>query len=429
MSIPEKVSSELSALLFRELLLSQGCTEPAAIAYAGALCTEQLGTFPEHVRLSCSGSLFKNAKSAIIPNTGHLKGLAAAVISGIVGGRSSLQLEVLDSITPAHWPEIRRLLNSDFCEVLLMDSNDNLHILVEAFSGLQNASVEICRGHTHVSRITKNGRIVFESNLDSYISESQISEDILTPKYICAFADSADLSGALGALLQSQLTSNVAICEEGMKNNWGAGIGKLMLSESSSLEHLACAFAAAGSDARMSGCAMPVVINSGSGNQGITLTAPVYIYARELKAGHDRLLRALIVSNLMAIYQKHLIGNLSAYCGAVSAGSAAGAAITYLKGGTPEQVALTFANATACISGILCDGAKPSCAAKIACSVQMGILAHKMALSGKNLLPGDGIVGKTPDETVQSVGYLAREGMRKIDRLILKVMYSSVSEQ
>lgn len=429
MSIPENVLTELSSLLFRELLLSQGCTEPAAIAYAGALCREQLGVFPERVRLSCSGNLFKNAKSAMIPNTDHLKGLAAAVVSGIVGGNASVQLEVLNGITPEQWPEIYRLLSSDFCEVRLIDSADNLHILVEAFSGSQNASVEICHTHTHVARITKNGQVVLESSLDTYISESQLSEDTLKPENICAFADEADLTGELGALLQNQLTYNVAICEEGMRNDWGASIGKLMISETATVEQLACAFAAAGSDARMSGCAMPVVINSGSGNQGITLTAPVYIYAREGNFGQDRLLRALIVSNLMAIYQKHLIGNLSAYCGAVSAGSAAGAGITYLKGGTAEQVALTFANAVVCTSGMLCDGAKPSCAAKIACSVQMGILAHKMAMANKNFLPGDGIVGQTPTETVQSIGFLAREGLREIDKLILKVMYSSVHKQ
>lgn len=428
MSIPETITSELSSLLFRELLLSQGCTEPAAIAYAGALCREKLGVFPEHVRLSCSGNLFKNAKSAIIPNTGRLKGLAAAVIAGIVGGDAEAQLEVLDSITPNHLPQIHQLLNSDFCEVLLMDSSDNLHILVEAACGLQNASVEICHTHTHVVKIIKNGQVVFESQQDTAGTQSHVPTDILTPQNICAFADDADLSGTLGDLLRNQLAYNVAICEEGMCNDWGAGIGKLMISESSDLEHLACAFAAAGSDARMSGCAMPVVINSGSGNQGITVTAPVYIYARALGVGQDRLLRALIVSNLMAIYQKHMIGSLSAYCGAVSAGSGAGAAITYLKGGTPAQVAHTFANASASVSGILCDGAKPSCAAKIACSVQAGILAHKMAMSGNDLQTGDGVVGRTPEETILSIGHLAKEGLNKIDKLILNVMYSSISQ-
>lgn len=427
--IPEKTSNELTELLFRELLLSRGCTEPAAIAYAGALCRDQLGIFPDHVRLSCSGNLFKNAKSAIIPNTNNLKGLAAAVISGIVGGNASAQLEVLNSITPDHWPEIQSLLSSDFCEILLMDSDDNLHILVEAFADSQSASVEICHTHTHVARITRNGNTVLEHSLDTCITESQLSDDILTPENICAFADEADLTGDLGVLLQSQLACNVAICEEGIQNEWGAGIGKLIINNSATLEQLACAFAAAGSDARMSGCSLPVVINSGSGNQGITLTAPVYIYAREYDLEKDQLLRALIVSNLMAIYQKHLIGSLSAYCGAASAGSAAGAGITYLMGGTREQVALTFTNAIVCISGILCDGAKPSCAAKIACSVQMGIMAHKMAMANKNFLPGDGVVGQTPSKTVQSIGFLAKEGLRDIDKLILDVMYSSIHNQ
>ena len=429
MSISEQTRKNYTELLFHELILSQGCTEPAAIAYAAALCRVQLGGEMRQMKVACSENLFKNAKSAVIPNTGALKGIAAAAICGAVcSADAELKLEILESMTPARLAEVHRLLDANVCEVALLESAEKLHIVVEIWTQTEQALVEISHEHTHVKRIEKNG-VPLQENSSWRAEELDLEAIPLCPQDIYTYTEEADLHGALGELLQMQLDRNVAICNEGMRRSWGSNIGKLLTENNADTEKLACAFAAAGSDARMSGCAMPVVINSGSGNQGITITAPIYVYAETLQAPREKTLRALLLANLMSLYLKGMIGKLSAYCGAVSAGSAAGAGIAYLKGASAAQISHAFANSVAAISGVLCDGAKPSCAAKIACSVYSGILAQKMALSGNDFCGGDGIVAQTPEETISNVGELARKGLVEIDRLILDTMYTTLPQQ
>ena len=430
MPISVQIKNNYTRLLYHELILSQGCTEPASIAYAGALCRAQLNLFPEHMKIACSENLFKNAKSAIIPNTDQLKGIAAACVCGAVcGENASMKLEILETMTPERLFQVHSLLENGFCEVTLLNTPEKLHIIAEAWAQGEHALVEITHEHTHVARIEKNGLRLCSGDVVKEIKEINPEDVALNPRDIYQFTEEAELTGRLGELLRTQMEHNVAICAEGMQHKWGANIGNLIADEHADTEKLACAFAAAGSDARMSGCAMPVVINSGSGNQGITITAPIYIYARALRASEERTLRALLLANLMSLYLKGMIGKLSAYCGAVSAGSAAGAGIAYLKGATAEQIAFAFANSAASISGMLCDGAKPSCAAKIACSVYSGILAQKMAMSGNNFLSGDGIVGSTPECTIHNVGNLARNGFVEIDRLILNTMYATLPKE
>ena len=422
----EDACRKYEQLLKTELILSQGCTEPAAIAFVSAVCRQNMTSFPERVVISCSGNLFKNAKSVMIPNTDALKGIGAACVCGFVSGEAELKLEILRSINEERLRRVHRLLENPFCEVKLLRSPEKLHIIAEGFAEDEHVLAELTHDHTHIRRIERNGETVFSDEAAADIANTEALYAALNPADIVAYADTADLSGEVGDVLRQQLSCNVAICREGMTNDWGSCIGKLMKGGSDDVEKLAAAFAAAGSDARMSGCAMPVVINSGSGNQGITVTAPVYVYATAMGLPEEKLLRGLIVSNLMSLYQKRLIGKLSAYCGAVTAGCAAGAAICYLRGGNAAQVESAFTNASASISGMFCDGAKPSCAAKIATSVTMGILGQKMALTGHDLLPGDGIVGATPKDTVESVGRLAREGLTDIDDLILEIMYSTL---
>ena len=422
----EDACRKYEELLKTELILSQGCTEPAAIAYVSAVCRQNMERFPERVVISCSGNLFKNAKSVMIPNTDGLKGIAAACVCGFVSPEAELKLEILRSVTAERLQRVHELLDTPFCEVKLLQSPEKLHIIAEGFAGEEHVLAELTHDHTHIRKIERNGEILYSDDTASAGGSTEELYAALNPADIVAFAETADLSGDLGDLLRLQVKCNVAICREGMTNDWGSCVGKLTKGESDDVEKLACAFGAAGSDARMSGCAMPVVINSGSGNQGITVTAPVYVYAKYLGADEDRMLRGLLVSNLMSLYQKRLIGKLSAYCGAVTAGCAAGAAICWLRGGNAQQVERAFTNASASISGMFCDGAKPSCAAKIATSVFMGILGQKMALTGHDLLAGDGIVGSTPKDTVESVGRLAREGLTDIDNLILEIMYSTL---
>ena len=432
MALSKNTETAYRNLLFHELLPAQGCTEPAAIAYASAICREHLSEFPEKIKVSCSGNLFKNAKSVIVPNTNGMKGIAVAAICGAISGDAALKLEILTSIKQESLPTIQSLLDSNFCEIALLDSNEKLHILVEGYTSKnESACVEICHEHTHVAKIIKNGDTIFDDSLHLHEDSEDSYTGFLNLSDIYTFACSADLSGELGTLLRKQIQYNIAICQAGLQQKWGASIGQLLTNSTADRTHvdiMACAFAAAGSDARMSGSPLPVIINSGSGNQGITITAPVYVYAKALQVTEEKMLRALLLGNLLSLYQKSLIGKLSAYCGAVSAGSAAGASIAFLRGATVEQVSHAFANAVACVSGILCDGAKPSCAFKIASSVYAGILAQKMALSGNNLHGGDGIVGATPDDTVRNVGKLAKEGLSEVDHLILEMMYDTLPE-
>lgn len=421
MAISNEIMDSYIALLHHELAAAEGCTEPIAIAYGGALCTQTLGSVPETLQVALSGNIIKNARCAVIPNTGGLRGMKAAAIAGAVAGDASKKLEVIAGLSPAQITRINDRMGGNYCTVSLLDTTEPLHILMTASAGTDTCCVEIKHAHTNIHRIEKNGALLYDAqNVPEKMDEEALYA-LLNLDDIYSFVETVALS-RVQDLLALQLHHNIAICEEGLKNDYGANIGRLILESDESIEARACAYAAAGSDARMSGCPMPTVINSGSGNQGITVTAPVWVYAQYLNAGQEKLLRALLLSNLVALLQKKMIGKLSAYCGAVSAACGSGAAITYLYGGTKEQIGSTLSNATVTVSGMLCDGAKPSCAAKIASAVHAAIMGHKMAMKNKNFLPGDGLVSKNPEQTVNNIGYLASHGLVEIDKLMLELM-------
>lgn len=422
MAIDQAIHSAYIDILNRELMLAEGCTEPVAIAYAAALARQTLGYEPVALEVHCSRSFIKNAKSAVVPNLDGQKGIPAAAIAGALGGDPSKRLDMMAHFDTSLSERVDQLARSGYCKVMLLPSDENLHIMVTALGrDGDRANVTIKYRHDNVVCVEKNGEILLRKNSKEAAVEESLYV-LLSLSRIYDFASEVELDRVSG-LLNNQLEHNIAICREGLENRYGAGIGRILLEQSGEdVERLACAYAAAGSDARMSGCPMAVVINSGSGNQGITVTAPVWVFARHLGAGEPLLLRALCISNLVAIYLKSKVGRLSAYCGAVCAACGSGAGITYLHGGTFEQVANTVSNAVVNVSGIVCDGAKPSCAAKIASSLQAAILGHKMAMQGQNFNPGDGIIGANPEKTLHNVGCLASEGLVKMDEVLLNIM-------
>lgn len=409
-------------ILREELRPAMGCTEPIALAYAGAKGRQLLGAIPEKVTARISGAIIKNVKSVIVPNTGGLHGIVPAISIGIVAGDAEKELQVISQVTEDQLPALQSFMASVPVALSQADSELAFDIDLTLHRGTESARIRITNHHTNVVYLEKNGEIL----LNLPIVES--SEDHLTDKSclniedIVAFADCLYVEDVRSTIGQ-QLKCNLALAEEGLKNNWGANIGSVLLRRQGNLlSKQAAAYAAAGSDARMSGCEMPAMIISGSGNQGITASVPVAIYARELGKTEEELLRAVAVSDLVTIHQKTGIGRLSAYCGAISAGCGAGAGIAYLMGGKSHAVAHTVVNAIAILSGTICDGAKPSCAAKIAAAVDAGILGWDMYCEHQQFYGGDGIVTKGVDKTVQNVGRLAREGMRATDKTILDIM-------
>lgn len=408
------------SLLRQELVPALGCTEPIAVAYTAALARQLLGTMPESMEVWCSGNIIKNVKSVTVPNSGGMQGIEAAAVLGILGGDAKLSLEVLQPVTQEHRTRARELLRGNFCVCKYLESDSPLDILIRVYAGEHNAAVEIRRHHTNVVLLEKDGASVLETQAQSQTESA--CEGVWTLEDILDFVDQVDTT-QLEPIFSRQIELNSAIAKEGLENPYGAQTGRILLQGNpDSPQTLAMARAAAGSDARMSGCAMPVVINSGSGNQGLTASLPVVTYAQALGTSEEKTLRALALSNLAAIYQKRQIGSLSAYCGAVCAACGSGAAITYLYGGTREQIGQTIVNTIACVGGILCDGAKPSCAAKIATCVNAAILAHKLAMAGQGFHPGEGLVKADADKTIQCYGDIAREGMRDTDRMILEKM-------
>ena len=409
-------------ILREELRPAMGCTEPIALAYAGAKGRQLLGAIPEKVTARISGAIIKNVKSVIVPNTGGQHGIVPAISIGIVAGDAEKELQVISQVTEDQLPALQSFMASVPVALSQADSELAFDIDLTLHRGTESARIRITNHHTNVVYLEKNGEIL----LNLPIVES--SEDHLTDKSclniedIVAFADCLDVEDVRSTIGQ-QLKCNLALAEEGLKNNWGANIGSVLLRRQGNLlSKQAAAYAAAGSDARMSGCEMPAMIISGSGNQGITASVPVAVYARELGKTEEELLRAVAVSDLVTIHQKTGIGRLSAYCGAISAGCGAGAGIAYLMGGKSHAVAHTVVNAIAILSGTICDGAKPSCAAKIAAAVDAGILGWDMYCEHQQFYGGDGIVTKGVDKTVQNVGRLAREGMRATDKTILDIM-------
>lgn len=412
------------SLLRRELVPALGCTEPIAVAYTAALARQLLGAMPQRMEVWCSGNIIKNVKSVTVPNSGGMRGIAAAAVLGAVGGDPALSLEVLQPITDGHRDTARVLLQSGFCVCKYLESDSPLDILVRVYADHHSAAVEVRDHHTNVVLLEKDG--VSESETHDREPSASAESIRWTLTEILEFVTTVDAE-LLKPIFRQQIEMNCAIANEGLQNAYGAQIGRFLLrNNADSVQTRAKARAAAGSDARMSGCAMPVVINSGSGNQGLTASVPVVTYAQELGVGEEKTLRALALSNLVAIYQKRQIGSLSAYCGAVCAACGSGAAITYLHDGTQRQISQTIINTIACVGGILCDGAKPSCAAKIAACVDAAILGHKLAVANQGFRPGEGLVKENADETIRCFSTIAREGMRDTDRMILKKMMEPI---
>lgn len=412
-------------ILKQELIPALGCTEPIAIALAAAKARLTLGKFPESLEIKCSGNIIKNVKSVTVPNSGGLKGIEAAATLGLVGGNPYGDLEVLANTKPEHLKQTKALLEKHFTTCTLQEGVDNLFIVATARTKDEYSEVTIVNRHTLISKIIKNGKTLFE--LPSYTETNE--NPLLAPlsiQSILDFANSVEVQD-IQKILDRQIDFNLKISNEGLAQDFGAQIGKTLLAHyGNDPGTRAKARAAAGSDARMSGCSLPVVINSGSGNQGLTVSLPVLEYAQSLQVEQEQLYRALCVSNLVAIHLKKNIGNLSAFCGAVSAASGAGAAITYLHDGTYEQITNTITNTIANIGGIVCDGAKPSCAAKIASSVDAAILAHTMSMNGLAFHDGEGIVQEDIESTIKSIGYVGRVGMRNTDLEILHIMTNQV---
>lgn len=415
-------------ILKEELVPAMGCTEPIAIAYAAAVLRETLGRPAERMEVEASGNIIKNVKSVFVPGTGGLRGIPAAAAAGMAAGDPSLDLEVLSQIGEAEQARIREYLARTPITVRLADSPLIFDILVRAWAGEDSALVRIANYHTHIVRIEKNGAILKDLPVQAAAEEGLTDKSALSVRGILEFAREADLSD-VEETLSRQIRFNTAIAQEGLRGDYGANIGQVLLSAyGDDVKIRAKAMAAAGSDARMNGCGLPVVIVSGSGNQGLTASLPVIEYAKELGADQDTLYRALLVSDLITIHLKAEIGRLSAYCGAVSAGCGSGAGIAYLYGkDKPEEALLkdvshTIVNSLAVVSGMVCDGAKASCAAKIASAVDAGILGFTMYQQGQQFRGGDGIISKGVEETIHNIGLLATQGMRETDREILDIM-------
>ena len=423
-----------SRILKEELVAAMGCTEPIAIAYAAAKCRQVLGKMPEHCRVHCSGNIVKNVMGVTVPNSGGLKGIDVAATLGILGGNADKDLEVLESVTESHINEAKALLEKGFCSCALVQNVENLYILIRLTAGDESAVVEIRNYHKNITKIEKNGELIYEQEVSC--NEVPIKDD--PDKALLNISDILEYGNTLNdpqilKLLEYQLQCNLAIAWEGLANNYGAQVGKTLLStvkvqNTDTVRTIAKAYAAAGSDARMNGCAMPVVINSGSGNQGLTVSLPVKVYADTYNISHDRMMRALAVSNLIAIHQKQYIGSLSAYCGAVSAACGAGAAIAYMLGQAQppqalyRQVCDTITNTIATVGGMVCDGAKSSCAAKIATAVDCALTGYELSLRGLAFQPGEGLVMDSVEDTIESVGRMGREGMHSTDVEILQIM-------
>jgi len=410
------------AALRSHLKPAMGCTEPIAIAYAAAVARRALGRMPERARVEVSGNILKNAMAVTVPHTNGRKGIDAACAAGIVAGDPDRELEVLAGVTDDQLGALDAFLARRCVTVDLKPDARLFDIVVSLEAEGHRASARIADRHTNVVEVDADGVRSVSVPLGAEAAGEQ-GEQALTIEGIFDFAETCDLKD-VEPLLRRQIDCNMAIAEEGLSGRWGAAVGRVILDAygDRDVRVRAKAWAAAGSDARMSGCEMPVVINAGSGNQGITVSVPVVIYARALGVGEERMLRALVLSNLVAIHEKSSIGCLSAYCGAISAGCAAGAGIAWLQGGDLWMVSHTIVNSLAVLSGTICDGAKPSCAAKIASAVDAAITGYEMAVRGKQFVDGEGIVKKGIENTINSVGRLAQDGMRDTDREILEIM-------
>lgn len=421
----KEVYDNYVAILNEELVVALGCTEPIAIAYAGAKAREVLGQMPTSAEVSCSGNIVKNVMGVTVPNSGGLKGIDVAAILGIVGGDASRGLAVLEGVTDENIMETQALLKTEFCQCHLVEGVENLYILIKLVAGDKSAEVEICDYHSNIIKVVKDGVVVFNKpQSKEKVLKSEPDRALLTIKDILAFADTVKLED-ISDVVSKQITYNCAISSEGLTHPYGAQVGRTLLDSFCAVDDIktrAKAAAAAGSDARMSGCAMPVVINSGSGNQGITVTLPVVEYAKSFGLTREKLMRALVVSNLISVHIKKNIGSLSAFCGAVSAACGSGAAIAYLDGASYQEICDTITNTLANVGGIVCDGAKPSCAAKIASAVEAAFMGYQLSKRHCAFMPGEGIVKEDIEKTISSVGRMGRIGMKSTDVEILNIM-------
>lgn len=409
-------------ILREELVPAMGCTEPIALAYAAALARQELGCLPQMVTVAVSANIIKNVKSVVVPHTGGMRGIEAAVAAGAVAGDAGRQLEVLADVTPERQSELADWREHTPITVTQADSPFLLDIDVTVAGGGHTARVRLVGGHTNVVRVERDGQIKLDRPCTEEQPAKSTDRSLLSVERIITFADELNPEDVLD-VLQRQIDYNTAIAEEGLRGNYGANIGRILLQAyGDDVHNRAKAMAAAGSDARMNGCELPVVINSGSGNQGLTASLPVIVYAKQLQADRAQLYRALAVSNLVTIHIKTGIGKLSAFCGAVAAGVGAGAGVCYLHGGRYDEISHTIVNAIAMDSGIICDGAKASCAAKIASAVEAGLLGMQMQAHGTQFYSGDGIVTKGVENNIRNIGALAREGMRETDKTIIRMM-------
>ena len=421
-SMDNKLYKAYVSILEEELLPAMGCTEPIAVAYASALARKTLGALPDRIKVCVSANIIKNVKSVIVPHTGGQRGIEAAVAAGIVAGDADAELEVLSNVTEQDIAAMQDYLNKAEIRVEQSTSGFIFDIQILASKAAHSAFVQIAGSHTNIIRIEKDSKALFFREYSEDKRVEQTDRTLLNVNSIVDFADEVDIAD-IKQVLSRQIAFNCAISEEGLNGTWGASIGRVLIrSYGNSIHNRAKAAAAAGSDARMGGCELPVVINSGSGNQGMTASLPVIVYARELNVPDDVLYRSLAVSNLVTIHLKTGIGRLSAYCGATSAGCGAGAGICYMHGGKANEIAHTIVNAVAINSGMICDGAKPSCAAKIASAVEAGLLGWQMQRQGVEFCGGDGIVTKGVENTIRNVGDLARLGMAETDKEIIRIM-------
>lgn len=411
-------------ILKSELVMALGCTEPIAIAYAAAQAHKLLGTMPEHCTVSCSGNIVKNVMGVTVPNSGGQRGIDVAATLGAVAGNPELGLAVLEGVSDADRENVRQLLKQGFCECKLIENVANLYIVVELTGDGHTALVEIQKTHKNITRMEKDGVSCME-HTPTVEEEVQAKGDrtLLTVDNIVEFADSVRLED-VEELLGNQIDCNMAICREGLEHPYGAEVGRILLdgNDHPTVGLKARAYAAAGSDARMNGCPMPVVINSGSGNQGITVSVPVVIYAEEKKVSREKLLRALVVANLIAVHQKKFIGSLSAYCGVTSAACGAACGICYLMDHPRPVLYDTITNTIATVGGMVCDGAKSSCAAKISTALQTALLGMKMGVHDRTFQPGEGLVKENIEDTISSIGRMGRVGMKSTDNEILNIM-------
>ena len=417
-------------ILKEELVPAMGCTEPIAIAYGAAKAREVLGREPESITVEASGNIIKNVKSVVVPNTGGLKGIEAAAVAGAVAGQADKILEVISEVTEAQQEAIRAYLAGHTVRVLPAEGDVVFDILLTLTAGEDTVRLRIMDYHTNIVLIERNGKVLQQSGkVDADAQQSGLTDrGCLSVEGILDFVNTMDVDD-VRPIIQRQVDYNYAIAQEGMRDDWGANVGKVLRDNyPDDIKVRVRAMAAAGSDARMSGCEMPVIICSGSGNQGITASVPVVEYAKYLGVDNDTMLRAVTLSDLLTLHLKTGIGRLSAYCGAASAGCAAGAAIYYLNGGGYREVSHALVNGLATISGMVCDGAKPSCAAKIAMAVENGLLGSSMFKSGQQFFGGDGIVAKGVEETITNVGRLGRLGMRQTDREIIRIMTGQPGE-